>query len=159
MALLSLRAYAEHRKVTEGAVRKAIASGRISTTADGKIDPAIADRQWAMNTNPAQAQSDRGDSKAASSFQISRAQKEIYEALLKKLEYEKLSGALIPLKQTEMEAYTAARFARDKLLKIPDRIAPALVGKTDINEIKEILRKEIRQSLENLVDFLNGPES
>jgi hypothetical protein len=57
--LLGLRAYARHRGTlglvgqTLGAVQKAIESGRISTI-EGKIDPAVADIQWAQHTDPDQ---------------------------------------------------------------------------------------------------------
>lgn len=50
---LSRRAYAQHRGVSHTAVRKAIASGRITIEADGTIDPAKADAQWASQTDPA----------------------------------------------------------------------------------------------------------
>ena len=51
---MSRRAYAAHRGVSHTAVGKAIATGRISTLPDGTIDPAVADREWATNTDPAQ---------------------------------------------------------------------------------------------------------
>ena len=51
-APMSLRAYAKHRGVAMSAVQKAIRAGRIPTTADGKIDPAQADAEWARNTEP-----------------------------------------------------------------------------------------------------------
>src|SRR3989344_8607738 len=47
--LLSKAAYARRRGCDEKAVRKAIAEGRISLI-DGKIDPEVADIQWAKNT-------------------------------------------------------------------------------------------------------------
>lgn len=47
---LSYRKYAEHRGCSEGAVRKAVNTGRISVLAKGVIDPAIADVEWAKNT-------------------------------------------------------------------------------------------------------------
>lgn len=50
---VSRRAYAAHRGVSESAVRKAIASGRITPEADGTIDPARADAEWAAQTDPA----------------------------------------------------------------------------------------------------------
>lgn len=50
---LSRRKYATHRGVSEKAVRKAIATGRITVEADGTIDPAKADQQWAAQTDPA----------------------------------------------------------------------------------------------------------
>ncbi|MBR9837037.1 MAG: elements of external origin [Rhodobacteraceae bacterium] len=54
---ISRRAYAAHRKSrglsgsTDTAVRKAIATGRIDVEADGSIDPAKADAQWAAGTD------------------------------------------------------------------------------------------------------------
>jgi hypothetical protein len=51
---LSRRQYAAHRGVSEAAVRKALASGRIGLEPDGTIDPARADREWAAKTDPAQ---------------------------------------------------------------------------------------------------------
>jgi hypothetical protein len=40
---MSRRSYAAQRGVSEAAVRKAIATGRITTVPEGKIDPAKAD--------------------------------------------------------------------------------------------------------------------
>lgn len=51
---LSRRAYAAHRGCSESAVRKAIATGRIVTEADGTIDAARADAMWDARTDPAQ---------------------------------------------------------------------------------------------------------
>ena len=48
---LSIRAYARHRGVSHTAVRKALASGRITANDDGTIDPALADEAWATSTN------------------------------------------------------------------------------------------------------------
>lgn len=154
MALLSIRAYAKHRGVAESAVRKAIADGRITTT-NGQINPSVADREWDQNTAYKPSKSIEGGSSGVS-YQQSRAHKETYEALLKKLEYEEKSGKLVEISKMEVDAFTAARVARDKLLGIPDRVAPHLVGQTDIHEIKNRLRKEILSSLQNLTDFLHG---
>jgi hypothetical protein len=49
---MSLRAYARHRGVSLRAVQKAIASGRIAARADGRLDAATADANWARNTAP-----------------------------------------------------------------------------------------------------------
>jgi len=67
---LSRRAYARHRGVAENAVRKAIASGRITLEADGTIDPEKADRDWASRTDPSQQRgvhAQRTDNAAADS--------------------------------------------------------------------------------------------
>ena len=50
---VSRRRYASMRGVSDMAVRKAIASGRISVEADGTIDPEKADAEWARQTDPA----------------------------------------------------------------------------------------------------------
>lgn len=50
---MSRRQYAAHRGVSHTAVGKAIATGRITTEADGTIDPVKADRQWDAQTDPA----------------------------------------------------------------------------------------------------------
>lgn len=65
--LLSLRAYARHRKAqgltgtTDGAVRKALATGRITAAADGRVDPEQADRAWAASTAPRVFLTRKGD--------------------------------------------------------------------------------------------------
>ncbi len=54
--LFTVTQYADYRKKyglpggTRQAVHKAIKSGRISLTADGLIDPKIADKLWALRT-------------------------------------------------------------------------------------------------------------
>ena len=49
---VSRRRYASMRGVSDMAVRKAIASGRISVEADGTIDPVKADAEWERQTDP-----------------------------------------------------------------------------------------------------------
>jgi hypothetical protein len=48
---LTIRGYARHRGVSHTAVRKAIASGRITPSQGGGIDPKQADREWATSTD------------------------------------------------------------------------------------------------------------
>jgi len=54
VGVMSLRAYAKHRKCSLAAVQKAIKAERITVDKDGKIDPVKADADWANNTNAAQ---------------------------------------------------------------------------------------------------------
>jgi hypothetical protein len=49
--LMGYREYARHRRVSLGAVQKAINAGRISVTEDKKIDSEIADKAWELNTD------------------------------------------------------------------------------------------------------------
>ena len=52
--LISMNAYAKRRGVSHEAVRKAVKTARI-TLINGKVDPEVADIQWARNTNTDQA--------------------------------------------------------------------------------------------------------
>ncbi|WP_233141171.1 elements of external origin [Haematobacter missouriensis] len=71
------------RGVSDMAVRKAIASGRISVEADGTIDPAKADAQWDSQTDPAKqrgvhaqslgAQTAAGTARAAATKPVPKA--------------------------------------------------------------------------------------
>jgi hypothetical protein len=49
---VSRRAFARLIGVTEGAVRKAILTGRIKTLPDGTLDAAAALKAWKSNTDP-----------------------------------------------------------------------------------------------------------
>lgn len=62
---ISRREYARLRGVAESAVRKAIATGRISVEADGTIDPVTADAQWDQRTDPARQRGEHARTLAA----------------------------------------------------------------------------------------------
>ncbi len=159
---LSLRAYAKRRGITEAAVRKAIKQGRITKNPNGKINPLIADKEWGQNTDPAQiksafaeekpdySQNSAPNSLSGPSYQQSRAIKEAYGAKLLRLQFEKESKKLISIDDVKVSAFNAARMTRDRILNIPDRVIPQLVGKTNIFEMKEILKAELIKALEEL---------
>ncbi|MBT5166081.1 MAG: hypothetical protein HOM46_02365 [Nitrosomonadales bacterium] len=159
---LSIRAYARHRGITDGAVRKAIKAGRITKNKNDKIDSELADKQWLKNTDPSQikeikkeeeVRQETGNYNPASlgpSYQQSRAIKEAYNAKLTRLQFEKESKKLISVDEVKISAFNAARMTRDRILNIPDRVIPQLVGKTDIHEMKELLKLELVKALEEL---------
>ena len=160
---LSIRAYARHRGVTEAAVRKAVKQGRVSKGKNGKINPEKADKEWDKNTDPAQIKKTSAtenenyspsnsqlNSLGGPSYQQSRAIKEAYGAKLLRLQFEKESKKLISVDDVKVTAFNAARMTRDRILNIPDRVIPQLVGKTNIFEMKEILKAELIKALEEL---------
>lgn len=157
---LSLRGYAKHRGVSEAAVRKAVKAGRVSKKKNGKIDPRTADGEWQKNTDPAQikktpsnsteSQNQNFSALSGPNYQQSRAIKEAYGAKLLKLQFEKESKKLISVDEVKISAFNAARMTRDRILNIPDRVIPQLVGKTNIFEMKEILKTELVKALEEL---------
>ncbi len=149
---LSIKEYAKHRNISVVAVRKAIKTGRITLNQNKKLNPELADAQWLENTNPAKQRNsaDNNSSDDKISYHRSRAIREDYNAKLTKLQFERESGKLIPIEEVKTSAFNAARRARDLLLNMPDHIAPQLVGKTNIFEIKNILKSELTKILEEL---------
>jgi hypothetical protein len=142
MPIASLRGYAKHRGVSLKAVQKAIESGRIHTTADGKIDVEQADAEWARNTGPKVRRSS-GEPKtppprseearheslpAGPSYAQSRAIREAYEARLAKLTYEERIKKLINADEMRIAAFNLSRMIRDRVLNVPDRVVGAVLA-------------------------------
>lgn len=180
--LLSQLAYAKHRGVTHGAVAKAIKSGRLKkslvTGDDGKlrINPTLADKEWASNTSQAMqrtpaetpaAVSHKPDAKPkpgkpdapppehsvdaeCMDLNESRALKERYNALLAQLDYKVKAGILIDAAEARRAAFNMARKAREMLNSIADRIAPVVAGTDNQFECHSIITAEIRRVLDEL---------
>ncbi len=83
----SIRAYARHRGCTMQAVRKAIASQRISPEPDGKINFERADQDWQQNTRPRIAGRPATGGILVEIFRELRAIREAFERLKKKENY------------------------------------------------------------------------
>jgi hypothetical protein len=157
MAIMSQRAYARHRGMALSAVQKAIASGRISTLADGQIDSEVADREWTANTiarPPAFRRSPEDDAEGfgASQYTKARAVREHYQARLAKLEYEERVASLVSKDEVQVAAFNKFRQFRDHMLNIPDRIAAMLAAETAEARCYEILATEIRKALNEFAD-------
>jgi hypothetical protein len=154
--LLSQRDYAAHRGCSPSAVAKAVADGRI-TTVNGKIDRDKADKEWEKNTNPAyHAPKDEEQVAEKTSRRDVKMQRDLVELAIRKMDLSERTGKLIDGPKAQLEAFTASRAARDRVLSVPRRIAPKLVGKTDPEEIARITYDELEKELYGLADFLDG---
>ncbi|MBF0138604.1 MAG: hypothetical protein HQL65_20445 [Magnetococcales bacterium] len=162
---MSNREYAKHREVSEGAVRKAIRSGRILLEPDGTIDPDRADIDWEQNTNPAQQRNTsipqgnalddpatQQKSTSVPDYQTSRSIKAAYDARLAKLDFEVRSGKLVAFDDVQVEAFNLSRRVRDRLLNIPHRIAATCAAETDAMTIERTLIEELRSAMEELTE-------
>jgi phage terminase Nu1 subunit (DNA packaging protein) len=82
------------------------------------------------------------------------------EARSAQLKFEQLSGELCKTSDVENVAKQMGRLTKESLLTLADRLSPVLTGITDIDEIHEILTKEINTALRNLsidnFDFFKG---
>ncbi len=158
---LSLRAYARMRGCSLTAVQKAIASKRITTLADGTIDPERANQDWARNTFagqtlnrataprparapahvPQQEGTSSGDPVAA--YLRARAIKESFAARTAQLEYEERAGKLIQATKAGEYAAQFSAIVGDALSAMPDRLAPLVAASTSEEVIHKILTAEV----------------
>jgi hypothetical protein len=177
MPLVGIRAYARHRGVSHTTVLKAIASGRV-TAKGGKLDPKVADRQWAASTNQSKPrntvsgnpdgngrwgnQHGRGgqeekpapeapaEQPGAGSYAQARAGREAYLARLAKIEYEKAIGKLIDADEVRKKWFESGRRVRESVMSVCDRVAPLVTGLSDVAEVHRIIENELRVALEGL---------
>ncbi len=138
---------------------------------DPKIaDATLADKEWAANTDQSKPRNRiTGDPKhrraskdepmkpmandtapaegggRGPSYAQSRAIREAYMARLAKLDFEEKSGKLVNADEARVTIFNTARTARDMLMAVPDRVAPLVVGQTDLHEIHRILTDEVRR--------------
>jgi hypothetical protein len=158
MAIMSLRGYAGRRGVALSAVQKAIASGRISTLPDGRIDSDRADVEWERNTKkhaPAVArrgQEEESEIFGASQYTKARAVREHYQARLAKIDYEERVAKLVSKDEVQVATFNKFRQFRDHMLNIPDRVAAMVAAETDAAKCYEILATEIRRALNEFAD-------
>jgi hypothetical protein len=162
--LMTKAAYARHRGCDEKAVRKAIAEGRISLI-NGKIDPDVADIQWAKNTR---ARADSGRKGAASDeaggvapteapaaptppkndYNDFRTRREKAEAERAELETARMAGRLVDRDTVERAVFDAFRALRDAVMASGARAAPKLIGMSDAREIERVVSDEQRKAFD-----------
>ncbi len=168
---LSIRAYARHRGVSDAAVRKAIAAGRITPNADGTLDPTQADAQWSRNTEaprmgsrtpaprapvPADV-SPAGDSGAAlpaggASLLQARTVNEVVKAQTNKVRLARLKGELVDRNQAIAHVFKLARTERDAWLNWPARISAQMAARlgVDPHTLHVALEAAVREHLQDL---------
>lgn len=168
--LISQAEYARRRGVAKSAVAKAVKEGRI-TLIDGKIDPAVADIQWAQNTRaradagrPASEQAEgMGDAPQAANnapqapdsaptakddYQALRVRREIAAVEREERENAREAGLLVSRTAVRTAVFDAFRALRDEILSTPERAAPAVVGLSDTRDIERVFSDELRKAFE-----------
>ena len=150
---VSLREYARHRGVSHTAVQKAVAAGRISTEADGTIDPRRADAEWEANTR--QQSNDPEPDEAGMTYRKARKMRLLYEAKLLKLELDVKNGILGDEDELCREVFSRARQVRDRLLTIPRRLGPLCAAEKD----PEVIRKMLRDAFAEALGTMASPDT
>lgn len=169
---MSQRAYARYRGCSPSTVHQAIQRGRI-TLVDGKIDPELADRQWASNTdnsvvknsetgNPHHKraedappdslpmESPGGGNGSSASYARARAARETFQAQLAQLQLQRERGEVVDANEVKIAAFNAARRARDQLMALPDRAAAIVAALETTEECHEVLREEVERICKEL---------
>lgn len=180
---LSLRAFARLLGVSDKAIRKAIAAGRlgdaVGLTSDGKpsiVNPDLAAERWKATTRTGVGSVRTGADRSAESAGSARrppvevepdrapvsslveAQQRATEERARKLRLENdaREGRLVPLERVRREAFDASRTIRDSMLNIPDRLSGELAADTDPTVIWRKLDAAIRAALASAADTLAG---
>lgn len=167
---MSLRAYARHRRVNLSAVQKAIKTSRISLI-DGKIDPEVADIQWAKNTRPDQQErgslkdfektqadlagmgasvpsgQDGAASGLSSGLSVEKAETELVRRQLMELQLAQKRGELVKAEDIERAMSSKLKAASEALGSLADRLAPILAAETSVDAVDKLLRTEIRRAM------------
>lgn len=129
--------YARHRGVSEQAVSRAVAAGRITVGADGRIDPVTADAEWAARTDAAM----RPGAKPPA-LMDSRSRKMAADAALAEIRAKEAAGELISLADARRGWYAAGRTVRERLLAVPDHAGPALgLTAAQVTGLRDTLRR------------------
>ncbi|MBH1620511.1 elements of external origin [Stenotrophomonas maltophilia] len=168
---ISIRAYARHRGVSDAAVRKAIAAGRVTPEADGTIDAERVDREWARNSDaPRNGTATRavkvavpessgttGDGAAAlptggTSLLQARTVNEVVKAQTNKVRLARLKGELVDRPQAIAHVFKLARSERDAWLNWPARISAQMAAKLNVDPhtMHIALEAAVREHLQEL---------
>ncbi|HSH98870.1 MAG: hypothetical protein ACAH07_05975 [Methylophilaceae bacterium] len=184
--LISLRAYSRLRGCSLAAVQKAIKSSRISLI-DGKIDPEVADIQWARNTQPDQqergsleqfeksqellgrlnekpadqnsneVQPGAGSLVLKNNLGAEKAETENIRRQLLEMQLAQKRGELVEVESVKRAMEGKLKAAREAFASMADRLAPQLAAETDVTKVDTILRTAIRQAMNNIAQ--QAPET
>ena len=166
------------RNVSREAVRLAVRDERINLI-NGKIDPAVADIQWAANTRqpkktlgaqppliatapaptppaPLLPPPDSAITQTIYDLQLSRAKREHHEANLAEMRERQKAGELVEL--AEVEKTTATIFAQmcNALEGIGDKIGDRIAAESDPFACRTLINDEIAQIRADLAAALTA---
>lgn len=169
--LMTQAEYARHRKVSQEAVRKAIEAKRITTVLENgkvRIDPEVADIQWARNTDSKQSEranagklknappsgespgKGRESAAGGDDYFAARARRERADAEKAEIELERLRGTVVDAAGTRNAAMALGRMLRDSLMGLPVKLAPEFASMTDAFEIERHMEAALRRILDDL---------
>jgi hypothetical protein len=154
-ARTSLRAVARQLGVAEGAVRKAIRTGRLERSvgrdANGRpviTDLALAEREWRENRDPAKVRAAEGDGATA----VMRRRLILAQAKREELRYQVARRELVPRVETQQAFVGYIVACKTKLLGLPT-LAKQRIPTLTVADVA-VLDGIVREALEELA--MNG---
>jgi hypothetical protein len=112
---------------------------------------APASRQPPAASLPAEGEPSGQQSRNAT-YNQARTAREVYEAKLAQLRYEQEVGKLVDVERVRAEFGKRVMTVRDQFLRMPERLAPLLVGQSDMDTVKRMLDAEIRAVLSHFAE-------
>ncbi len=176
--LMTKKEYSEHRGCSKAYISKLIKTGKITIEYGDKIDPEKADivlgpiKNQGLAIESVSRKEENSKScqqkvqiiSLTEALEISASQiisaenlyeaqkyKEVYTALTKKAEYEKIIGSLTMRDEIKKELFETDRIIRDKIQNIPQRICPSLPCSDEVRfMVEQHLKIEIQSILESI---------
>jgi hypothetical protein len=151
------------------AIRVAVEYGRITQRPDGLFDLDAAAAEFNDTTHHEKGHHNRrpigalpdiptpeiplpNEGVKSTAYARARAATQIYEALTKKLNYEKRAGNLTPTIDVESARFTEFRTLREACFNIPSRASALLAVETDPAKVQQLLEAELRTIFDAYAD-------
>jgi len=180
---LSERAYADHSRLSRGAVQKARKTGRLVLFADGSINAAASNARRGAMTDPDQQMRARGGfgggggSNAdgggisgpgdSTSYLKARTALTVYQAQERQLSLQKKKGTLVDRARAEALVFRLARQERDVWVTWPTRVAALMAAQLSAEMekaqdtpvtiktaiLQRVLETHVREQLTALADL------
>lgn len=179
---MSERAYADHSRLSRGAVQKARKTGRLVLFADGSINAAASNARRGSMTDPDQQMRarggfGRGNSNAdtgsisgpgdSTSYLKARTALTVYQAQKRQLSLQKKKGTLVDRARAETLVFRLARQERDVWVTWPTRVAALMAAQLSAEMekasgapvtiktaiLQRVLETHVREQLTALADL------
>ena len=180
---MSERAYADHSKLSRGAVQKARKTGRLVLFADGSINAAASNARRGSMTDPDQQMRARGGIGGgggsngdgggisgpgdSTSYLKARTALTVYQAQERQLSLQKKKGTLVDRARAEALVFRLARQERDVWVTWPTRVAALMAAQLSAEMekasgapvtietaiLQRVLETHVREQLNALADL------
>ena len=150
MAYITQAAWGGKHNFTRQYVNKLVNNGTIKLH-NGKVNEETADMAIAAIRQPMKTGMDALGNLSTVLLKT-RIKSEIEKVKYLETKNKEAEKSLVSADGVRIAAFNKGRMVRDALLNIPDRVASILAKETDTNRIHEILTKEIRQIIEEILE-------